>query len=206
MKGVDIREVGDRNAGASNELSAFRDFFGTGEEPTRAVLEAGRTWGVIYDLLEGIGVQPILANPLKTRAIAEAKIKTDKISEDILADLLRTDLIPGAYAPSKGTSRSLVTVVKIASGAGALQIAKVSLWTERSQRNKKGSTALLSFTERRNRGHETASETGRSDGSLSPYPATAGCRLPALRRCLTGHQKSPAGKLLVTSPQEYQNW
>ncbi len=44
-----------------------------------AVLEAGRTWGVIYGLLEDMGIEPVLANPLKTRAIAEAKIKTDSI-------------------------------------------------------------------------------------------------------------------------------
>lgn len=37
------------------------------------------------------------------RAIAKARIKTDKISADILADLVRTDLLPRAYAPSKET-------------------------------------------------------------------------------------------------------
>ena len=44
-----------------------------------------------------------LAHPLKVRAIVEAKIKTDKISADILVDLLRTDLLPRAYAPSRET-------------------------------------------------------------------------------------------------------
>lgn len=44
-----------------------------------------------------------LAHPLKVKAIAEARIKTDKISADILADLLRTNLLPRAYAPSKQT-------------------------------------------------------------------------------------------------------
>ena len=44
-----------------------------------------------------------LAHPLKVRAIAEARIKTDKISADILVDLLRTDLLPRAYAPSRET-------------------------------------------------------------------------------------------------------
>jgi hypothetical protein len=44
-----------------------------------------------------------LAHPLKVKAIAEARIKTDKISADILADRLRADLLPKAYAPSKQT-------------------------------------------------------------------------------------------------------
>jgi len=37
------------------------------------------------------------------RAIAEARIKTDKISADILADLLRSNLLPEAYVPSRKT-------------------------------------------------------------------------------------------------------
>jgi transposase len=83
-----------------NNSSAFQDFFGDSSEPTRAVLEAGRNWDVIYDLLESIGLQPVLANPLKTRAIAESKIKTDTIDATTLADLLRADLIPEVHVPS----------------------------------------------------------------------------------------------------------
>jgi len=37
-----------------------------------------------------------LAHPLKVRAIAEARIKTDKISADILCDFLRSNLLPEA--------------------------------------------------------------------------------------------------------------
>ena len=44
-----------------------------------------------------------LAHPLKVKAIAEARIKTDKISADILADLLLTSLVPRAYTPNKQT-------------------------------------------------------------------------------------------------------
>jgi transposase len=35
--------------------------------------------GTIYDLLSELGVKMIVANPKAVRAIAEAKIKTDKI-------------------------------------------------------------------------------------------------------------------------------
>jgi transposase len=42
-----------------------------------------------------------LANPVKTRAIAEAKIKTDKLDSKTLAHLLRGDLIAECYVPSK---------------------------------------------------------------------------------------------------------
>ena len=87
-------------ASLANELSCFQEFFNQTNEPVKAVVEAGRTWGVIYDLLESIGVEPVLANPLKTRAIAEAKIKTDTIDAQTLAALLRADLIPTVHVPS----------------------------------------------------------------------------------------------------------
>ena len=84
-----------------NTEGSFREFFDQFKEPTRAVLEAGRTWGIIYDVLESIGAEPVLANPLKTRAIAEAKIKTDTIDAQTLAALLRADLIPIVHVPSQ---------------------------------------------------------------------------------------------------------
>ena len=68
-----------------------------------AVLEATRNWGLIYEWLEELLNNVALAHPSKVKAIAEARTKTDKISADILADLLRADLLPRAYAPSKQT-------------------------------------------------------------------------------------------------------
>ena len=44
-----------------------------------------------------------MAHPLKTRLIAEARIKTDTIDSEILAHLLRANLIPEAYAPDSET-------------------------------------------------------------------------------------------------------
>ena len=43
-----------------------------------------------------------MAHPLKTKAIASAKIKTDRIDDGILAHLGRADLIPQAYIPPRG--------------------------------------------------------------------------------------------------------
>ena len=42
-----------------------------------------------------------MAHPLKTRAIAEAKIKSDKIDARILADLARGNLLPTSWIPPK---------------------------------------------------------------------------------------------------------
>lgn len=70
---------------------------------TSAVLEAGRNWTVMYDWLEEELDEVKLAHPLKVKAIAEAKIKTDKIDAKTLAHLLRCDLVPEAYVPGKDT-------------------------------------------------------------------------------------------------------
>jgi transposase len=88
-----------------NKPESFQEFFKRLNGPSQAVLEASRTWGVMYDLLEDLEeVESVqLAHSLKVRAIAEAKIKTDKIDSHILAQLLRADLIPAAYIPGKQT-------------------------------------------------------------------------------------------------------
>ena len=64
-----------------------------------AVLEATRNWTVMYDLLEELVGEVHLAHPLKVKAIAEARIKTDKIDSEVLAHLLRCDLLPEAHVP-----------------------------------------------------------------------------------------------------------
>ncbi len=69
---------------------------------SRIAVEASGSWYAFYELLEGQpGVEVVLAHPLKTRAIADAKIKTDKIDATMLAHLLRTDLLPQAYIPPR---------------------------------------------------------------------------------------------------------
>ncbi|MEM3693031.1 MAG: IS110 family transposase [Candidatus Bathyarchaeia archaeon] len=68
----------------------------------KAVLEAtGNQWIRLYDALEAEGVRTVLANPVKTRLIAEARIKTDRLDARILADLLRGNLVAESYVPSK---------------------------------------------------------------------------------------------------------
>ncbi len=73
------------------------------EGEKEAVLEATRSWGKMYDILEEVTDRTYLAHPQKVKAIASAKIKTDDISAEVLAHLLRTDLLPTAYIPSKET-------------------------------------------------------------------------------------------------------
>ena len=79
----------------------FRDALGSFDEPLQAVLEASYSWGPTYDWLGKVCDEVVLAHPKKVRVIAESRIKNDKIDSEILAHLLRADLIPKAHAPSK---------------------------------------------------------------------------------------------------------
>ena len=54
-------------------------------------------WYYYADLLENLGVDVHLAHPMRVKAIAAARIKTDKIDAGVLADLLRSNLLPEAY-------------------------------------------------------------------------------------------------------------
>ncbi len=84
-----------------SSLTGIRGALEGYQEPMKAVLEASYSWGPLYDWLTEVAGEVILAHPTKVRAIAEARIKTDAIDSETLAHLLRADLIPAAYAPSK---------------------------------------------------------------------------------------------------------
>lgn len=69
--------------------------------PCSAVLEATCNYYWMHEELTRLGVEVILAHPLKTRAIADAKVKNDRLDANMLCDLLRGDLIPQSYIPSE---------------------------------------------------------------------------------------------------------
>jgi len=60
-------------------------------------VESTMNWIPFYENLESLGCNVVLSNPLQTKAIASARIKNDKVDSKILADLLRTNLLPTAY-------------------------------------------------------------------------------------------------------------
>ncbi len=69
----------------------------------KVVLEAGSNWYWMCDLLDEMGIDNRLCYPLKTKAIASARIKTDKLDSRILAHLSRMDFVPEAYKPDMET-------------------------------------------------------------------------------------------------------
>jgi transposase len=80
----------------SDRTEVQRYFSSLPKESSVAVEATGYEMWLI-DLLQELGLDVKLAHPLRTKAIAEKKIMTDKISADVLADLLRADLLCEAY-------------------------------------------------------------------------------------------------------------
>jgi len=74
----------------------FKEFIGN-RDNTRLVMESCWNWSKTYELVKDLVEEVILAHPLKVKAIASAKIKTDAIDSRTLAELLMADLVPQAH-------------------------------------------------------------------------------------------------------------
>ncbi len=72
-----------------------------GDEAVAVVESTGNYWIRIHDMLEENGINTLLANPVETKVIAKARLKDDKIDSNILADLLRADLVCESFVPDK---------------------------------------------------------------------------------------------------------
>ncbi|MBS7622437.1 transposase [Candidatus Bathyarchaeota archaeon] len=68
----------------------------------RVVMEStGSVWTNLYNHLDERHMHVALANPLKTKAIISARIKSDKVDARILAHPLRSNLVAESYVPPK---------------------------------------------------------------------------------------------------------
>ena len=74
--------------------------FASKYQGAKAVIEATSNYRFIYDVLENY-MDVKLAHPYKTRVIAEARIKNDRLDAKMLAHLLRANLIAESYVPPK---------------------------------------------------------------------------------------------------------
>jgi transposase len=104
---------------SNGEIVDFLKSFGQSME---VAIEATPSWYWLYDHLEDDGFEVKLSHPLKTKAIAYAKVKTDKVDSATLAHLLRSNLLPLSYVPEKSIrlNRELLryraSLVKIQTG------------------------------------------------------------------------------------------
>lgn len=80
-----------------NDKELLRDYLTQIPKQSDLVIEACGYESWLTDLIEEQKHCVHLAHPLKTKAIAEAKVKTDKIDAKVLAQLLQAHLLPEAY-------------------------------------------------------------------------------------------------------------
>jgi transposase len=80
---------------------ALREFAAGLRPDDQVALEATGNASAVAVLLEPCVARVVISNPVKTRAIAEAKVKTDKVDARILAQLLAADFLPGTWLPDE---------------------------------------------------------------------------------------------------------
>jgi transposase len=69
-----------------------------------AVEATTNTWAVA-DILRPFVAAVTVGNPLQIKAIAQAKVKTDKIDAEVLAHLLRCEYLPTVWTPDAATQK-----------------------------------------------------------------------------------------------------
>ena len=94
-----VRQAG-QIALTAEALRVFCDSLGPEDE---VAIEATCNTHAIVRLIAPHVARVVVSNPLKTRAIAEAKVKTDKVDAAILAELLAADFLPSVWVADEAT-------------------------------------------------------------------------------------------------------
>jgi transposase len=94
-----IDEEGELRSSAriDNDREALLELLGELEGETQVAVEATYGWEWLAELLEDAGYETHLAHPLRTKAIASARVKNDAVDARTLAQLLRAGMLPEAY-------------------------------------------------------------------------------------------------------------
>lgn len=89
--------------------------------PVGVAFEATYGWGWFADLLADVGIPAHMAHPLATKAISAARVKNDRVDAKTLAHLLRTNLLPEAWAAppevrdARKLARTRISLARISS-------------------------------------------------------------------------------------------
>jgi transposase len=94
-----VRHVGQ----ISTTPEALRLFAASLAPTDEVAIEATCNTHAIARLLEPRVARVVVSNPQKTRAIAEAKVKTDKVDAEVLTQLLAADYLPAVWLPDDET-------------------------------------------------------------------------------------------------------
>ena len=86
-----------------SQPDSIRAFARTLRKTDQLVLESSTNAVAFHRLLCQHAGRVVISNPLKTRIISEAKVKTDKVDAEILARLLAADFLPEVWVPDPQT-------------------------------------------------------------------------------------------------------
>jgi len=86
-----------KQADIKNVEHNFVQYFSDLGNENLTTVESTMTWYWLNDLLSSLHIPMILAHAKYVKAIAYAKVKTDKVDSHTLAQLLRMDYIPAAH-------------------------------------------------------------------------------------------------------------
>jgi transposase len=106
---------------ASRPDEFLRVFGELEEQPVGVAFEATYGWGWFADLLTDVGIPAHMAHPLATKAISSARVKNDRVDAKTLAHLLRTNLLPEAWAAppqvrdARKLARTRISLARISS-------------------------------------------------------------------------------------------
>jgi transposase len=94
-----------KKANLINDEATVLEYFLSLDDDTQVVIESTATWYWLYDLLTAHSIPVVVSNPVKTKAIASARIKNDKLDSHMLAQLLRADLLATVHVSSPQTRK-----------------------------------------------------------------------------------------------------
>ncbi len=86
----------------SMDQRTLREYFGRISKPAKVAVEATFNWYYFLNVMEPLGLELHLVHAQKTKAIASARIKHDKLDSRVLARLLHAGFIAEAWIAPQG--------------------------------------------------------------------------------------------------------
>jgi transposase len=98
---VAVHEHGEVRRLGRIETSELRAFAESLTSDDHVVLESTSMTWAIAELLGRHAGRVTVSNPLRTKAIASTKVKTDKVDAKVLAQLAAADFLPAVWVPDE---------------------------------------------------------------------------------------------------------
>ena len=89
----------DQRRMENEKVSSYLSYFKVG----KVAMESSTAVAPLYRQLKKDGFDAVVSHPKKTKLIAEAKIKSDRVDSKAIAQLLRMDWLPLSYVPDEVT-------------------------------------------------------------------------------------------------------